>query len=100
MDCKEEEAPKILPNALFDLTDYCKPGRSKPVKLRIPEGMDESEALQDIKGLLCSYPGDSPVLIYGCITGKCYKVDTKLWIDPSEEFYREMEAFIGKENIK
>lgn len=100
LDCKEEEAPKILANALFDLTYYCKPGRSKPVKLRIPEGMDEREALQDIKDLLCNHPGDSPVLIYGCSTGKCFKVDTRLWIDPSQDFYREMEAFIGKENIK
>ncbi|GAB1476270.1 DNA polymerase III subunit alpha [Bacillota bacterium] len=100
LDCKEEEAPKILANAIFAMEEYCRPEKTKPVKLRIPEDMDEEIALQDIKDLLCSHPGDSPVLIYGSATGKCFRVETKLWIDPSDDFYREMEAFIGKENIK
>jgi DNA polymerase-3 subunit alpha len=100
VNCKEEEAPKILADKIFDIEDFGVAKGQKPVKLRIPDSMDEEIALHDIKELLCSYPGDCPVLIYSAASGRCFKVDTKLWIDPSEDFYRELEAFIGKENIK
>lgn len=98
VDCKEDEAPKILVRAIFDIDEFCNSLRTDPVKLRIPKDMNEEIALNDIKDLLCRYSGDCPVLIYGA--SKCFKVDTSLWINPSEDFYREIEAFIGKENVK
>ncbi len=100
VNCKEEETPKILADKIFPIEEYGRNEGQKPVKLRIPDTMDEEMALCDIKNLLCSYPGDSPVLIYVAFSGKCFKVDTRLWVNPSEDFYREMEAFVGKENIK
>ncbi len=100
VNCKEEEEPKILADKIFAIEDYDTAIRKKHVKLRIPDTMDEEVALNDIKEILCCHPGDCPVLIYGAFSGKCFKVDTKLWVNPSEDFYREMEAFVGKENIK
>ncbi len=100
VDCKEDEAPKILADKIFAIEDFGVAKGRNPVKVRIPDSMDEKTALCDIKELLSCYPGDCPVLIYGASSGKCFKVDTKLWVEPSENFYREMEAFVGKENIK
>jgi DNA polymerase-3 subunit alpha len=100
VNCKEEEAPKILVDKIFSIEEYGVARGQRPVKIRIPDSMDEEAALHDIKNLLCHYPGDCPVLVFGAASGRCYRVDTKLWVDPSEDFYRELEAFIGKENIK
>ncbi len=98
VNCKEEEEPKILADKIFAIEDYG--SGQKRVKVRIPDTMDEEVALHDIKELLSCHPGDCPVLIYGAYSGKCFKVHTKLWVNPTEDFYRELEAFVGKENIK
>ena len=37
---------------------------SQPVKVRIPQDMEESDALQKIKEVLMKYPGNTPVYIY------------------------------------
>lgn len=100
VDIKEEEDTKILAKGIYAAEDFFDERKTRPVKLRTPKDMDEEAALLEIKDILCSYPGEHPVLIYGGVSGRCYKVDTKLWINPSEDFYREMDAFIGKENIK
>ncbi len=100
VNCKEDEAPKILADMVLPIEEIGKMDKQRTVKLRIPADMDEDAALNDIKGILKKYPGDCPVLIYGAKKGMRFKVDTRLWIDPSDIFLREMEAFIGRDNIK
>ncbi|HPO04222.1 MAG TPA: DNA polymerase III subunit alpha [Bacillota bacterium] len=100
VNCKEEEAPKILADKIFTIEEFRRATKQEPIKLRIPAIMDEEAALHDIKDILCRYPGDRPVLIYGAKTGKCFRADTKLWVDSSEDFFQELEVFIGRENIR
>lgn len=100
IDCKEDEAPKILAKTLFDLDDYCNSEKAKPIKLRIPESLDEEQALADIKKLLKKHSGECPVLVFIAKSGQSFKVDTSLWVNPSAEFFDEMEYYLGKENVK
>lgn len=100
IDCKEDEAPKILAKTLFDLDEYCDMERNKPVKLRIPEEIDEEQALTYIKNLLKRHSGDCPVLVFAAKSGQTFKVDTSLWINPNPAFFEEVENFLGKENVK
>lgn len=100
IDCKEDEAPKILAKTLFDLDEYCDREKQKPIKLRIPEEIDEELALNHIKKLLKMHSGDSPVLVYIAKTGQSFRVDTSLWVNPSSDFMEEMINFLGEENVK
>ena len=63
VNCKEEEAPKIVADKIFSIEEYGVARGQRPVKIRIPDSMDEEAALHDIKNLLCHYPGDCPVLV-------------------------------------
>ncbi len=100
IDCKEDEPPKILAKTIFDLDDYCSREKALPVKLRIPEELDEEQALAKIKQLLKKHSGDCPVLVYAAKSGYNFKVDTSLWINPTADFFKDMESYLGKGNVK
>ena len=71
VNCKEEEAPKILADKIFHIEDYGVARGQRPVKLRIPGSMDEETSLRDIKELVCCHPGDCSGMIFGAASGRC-----------------------------
>ncbi|WP_324824485.1 DNA polymerase III subunit alpha [Sinanaerobacter sp. ZZT-01] len=97
---KEEEAPKILANSIFSLSDYREMKERKIIKLMIPYDMEESETLENIREVLQAYPGEIPVIIYSEISRKKFKTQSELWVDGKEGFFREITKIIGKDNVR
>jgi DNA polymerase-3 subunit alpha len=100
INCKEDEAAKILADQIFPLEGYSEESLNTAIKLKIPIVMDEEAVLREIKDILLKHPGDTPVLIYLESARKCLKAETSLWVRPSNEFFRALEEVLGNENIK
>ena len=99
VNCREEEAPKVLADKIFLIDDYREPSR-QTIKLRIPEEMDEEATLSEMKEILERFPGDTPVILYLTAQKKCLKTGTNLWVSPTEGFLTAVGEIIGRENIK
>jgi DNA polymerase-3 subunit alpha len=97
---KEDEAPKVLADKLFSIEDYGEELQRNPIKLRIPDYLDEEDTLTLMKEILRRFPGDTPIRIYPGSGGKSLRADTSLWVNPTDGFYEAMEELIGSENIK
>lgn len=97
---KEGEMPKLLANEVLDLRQTKKTGEmlGTRVKIKIPDHLEGG--LEQIREILLTYRGETPVLIYLGNTGKMMKTKMDLWVNPTEDFQREVEALIGRENLK
>ena len=104
---KEEEAPKILANKIFDLQD-CEPAKpaagaakairpadDRVVKLVIPRGTVWRTALTQLGDILKRYKGDVPVWILVEETGQKLKTNPDMWVEPGEYFYAQVKALLG-----
>lgn len=100
INCKEDEAPKVLANKIWAIDDYNDDKLHKAIKIRIPKTVDDKKVLEDIKKILSQYPGDVPVVIYLAAAGMGLRAGTDLWVTPSNEFFEEIEKLIGQGNIK
>lgn len=69
------------------------------VKLRIPADMNEAMTLEEIKVNLKRHQGDHEVLIY-LPSGKTFRTEEFLWVNPSEELRKQMAAILRVENVK
>lgn len=97
---KEDEAPKVLADRLFAIDELKDEMTRNPIKLRIPETMNEQETLGRVKDLLRQNAGDTPVLIYTANGKKGLRADTSLWVTPSDGFFRAMKDLLGSGNVK
>lgn len=97
---KEEEEPKILADKIFDITVFNGDANQSPVKLLIPEELDELLTLERMKEILVDHKGDIPVIISVEGSNKKYKTKSNLWINPDGVFMKKMADLIGKNNIR
>ncbi len=93
---KEEKAPSILADKIVDVRGMEMP--LPAVCLRVQD-REMSEALELVRGVLEKYPGRHPVKVY-LDSGKGFKADQSLWVEPGEEFMKEITALLGSENIR
>ncbi len=96
---KEDELPKIIADTIFDIKDTNSAGLQKTVKIRMPQSSKSQDELTDIKEILATYPGDTPVLIY-TTDGKILKTQENLWVNPTSEFCQAINHVIGDRNLK
>jgi len=97
---KEDEAPKLLADKIFDINDFSAGPASGIVKITIPEEFDEAQSLSKIKQIIMEHKGDTPVIITAVASNKKYKTKSDLWVNPSDRFMQKLSDFIGKENIQ
>lgn len=97
---KEDEAPKLLADKIFDINDFSAGPASDIVKITIPEEFDEAQTLSKIKQIIMEHKGDTPVIITAVASNKKYKTKSDLWVNPSDRFMQKLSDFIGKENIQ
>lgn len=97
---KEDEAPKLLADKIFDINDFSVGPASGIVKITIPEEFDEAQSLAKIKQIIMEHKGDTPVIITSVASNKKYKTKSDLWVNPSDRFMQKLSDFIGKENIQ
>lgn len=97
---KEDEAPKILADKIFHIDAFSNAQKEGLVKIKVPKHLHEGKSLNLIKELILSNKGNNPVMIYIEETGKKFKTNRNLWVNPNESFISAIEALVGKENIK
>ncbi|MDD2218359.1 MAG: DNA polymerase III subunit alpha, partial [Eubacteriales bacterium] len=105
---KEDEAPTLIAEKISDLT-YLETVQDKSVEplLKAKEDIPKATSIKlnadnvdyrALETILTSYPGDVPVIIYK--EGKGFKAPEKLWVEPQDDFIKEISELIGIENIK
>ena len=102
---KEDEMPKLIADHILgadslDLLNDESKSSDTPVKIKIPEGMDEQIMLGEIKKEIKEFSGSTPVIIFFGASGKKLKTTRNLWVNPNREFRLRMEKLLGKENVK
>lgn len=97
---KEDEAPKLLADKIFDINDFRGGTAPATVKITIPDEMDETLALAQIRAVILDHKGDTPVVITAAATNKKYKTKSDLWVNPGESFIRKISALVGEDNIQ
>lgn len=97
---KEDEAPKILADKIFDITCFNGETKNSSINLFIPNELDEFLTLANVKEILEAHKGDTPVIIIVEATNKKYKTKPNLWVNPDGKFMNKMADLIGKENIR
>ncbi len=120
INCKEDEAPKLIADKIFDINDFSDlPAREESfsgsyrraeagaatslLKLRLTPGNGGESRLPEIRGILRRFRGGVPVKIYlmnADGSEKRFMADRSLWIEPSAELLAQMEALLGKGNVK
>lgn len=97
---KEDEAPKLLADKIFDINDFSAGPAAKAINITIPEELEEGLALAKIREIIMEHKGETPVIITALTSNKKYKTKSDLWVDPSEKFFRKLEDLLGNENIQ
>ncbi|MEG0830184.1 MAG: DNA polymerase III subunit alpha [Anaerovoracaceae bacterium] len=99
---KEGELPKLLANDIKPLIG----GENQVikdmamVKLKIPEGINEEDAMGEIRMINLTHKGDTPVILYLQGTGKSLKTTPDLWVKPDQDYKSKMIDLLGQENVK
>ncbi|MBR4019768.1 MAG: hypothetical protein IKI99_00480, partial [Firmicutes bacterium] len=69
------------------------------VKVRIPDGVNEKQVLQDLQLIFRAFAGDTPVLIY-LQNGKIVRTSPQGGVHPTIEFFDTVADLVGRPNIK
>lgn len=119
VDSKKEGDPKILAKKLILFSEYEKlkteakaekkskeyKTKSAPtdefmVKVEIPKSFEESEGLVVFRSIAKAFRGDVPVAVLTARTGKKFKLDYDLWVNPTSEFYEELRKTFGEDCVR
>ena len=78
---------------LLDLSD----GADLPLDLRLPAARCTPELLTDLRGVLESYPGGSPVRLHLTEPGRTtvVELDPKLRVEQTSAFFSHIKAVVG-----
>ncbi len=71
----------------------------QPVKVRIPQDMEESDALQRIKEVLKKYPGNTPVYIY-LKSGRTIRTGQNAGVRPTADLLSDLGDIVLNRNVK
>ncbi|MEI8215892.1 MAG: DNA polymerase III subunit alpha [Eubacteriales bacterium] len=66
------------------------------VLIEIPENAIEALAFSKLKALLGKFKGNTPVIIFSRSTQKKYKTNRELWVNPSVDFYDELDVILDE----
>ncbi|MBR5730519.1 MAG: DNA polymerase III subunit alpha, partial [Firmicutes bacterium] len=98
LDLKDEARPKLLASSVQRLDQVFI--KTAMVKIVIPESYTEPEGLARFKSIAKQHLGDMPVAILVQSTGKKYKLDYDLWVDPCREFYDKVHEAFGPDCLR
>ena len=102
LDLKEAGTAKLLADKIEPIDESSisnsgsgtQPTRMGMIKIVIPEEYDDTSGLQKFKMIAKKHLGDVPVAIMVLKSGNKYKLNYDLWVEPNDEFRKEiMESF-------
>ena len=120
---KEGEMPKLLADNIVDLRELkdaipedsakdmpekfgsgrlsAKAARQPQglIKIKLPQGVDKDEILEQIRQVMRSHPGECQTIIY-LPEGGSFRTDESLWVVPDHDFQQKITDLVGAENYK
>ena len=72
---------------------------AQPVKVKIPQEMEETDALQKIKEVLLKYPGNTPVYIY-LKSGRTVRTGEGAGVRPSADLLSDLGDIVLNKNVR
>ena len=118
LDLKDETEPKVLAERVVPLSEF--EGRLKRIsaaeeemaeqterasaeaailRVVIPAEIPEREGLLLFSGIARKHRGEHPVMVMVMASGRKYKLNYDMWVDPTEEFRSAIAGAFGENSI-
>ena len=96
-----EDAAKDMPEKFGSSRFSAKAARQPQglIKIKLPQGMDKDEILEQIRQVMRSHPGECQTIIY-LPEGGSFRTDESLWVVPDRDFQQKITDLVGAENYK
>ena len=96
-----EDAAKDMPEKFGSGRLSAKAARQPQglIKIKLPQGMDKDEILEQIRQVMRSHPGECQTIIY-LPEGGSFRTDESLWVVPDRDFQQKITDLVGAENYK
>ena len=100
-DAIPENAAKDMPEKFGSGRLSAKAARQPQglIKIKLPQGMDKDEILEQIRQVMRSHPGECQTIIY-LPEGGSFRTDESLWVVPDRDFQQKITDLVGTENYK
>ena len=100
-DAIPENAAKDMPEKFGSGRLSAKAARQPQglIKIKLPQGMDKDEILEQIRQVMRSHPGECQTIIY-LPEGGSFRTDESLWVVPDRDFQQKITDLVGAENYK
>ena len=100
-DAIPEDAAKDMPEKFGSSRFSAKAARQPQglIKIKLPQGMDKDEILEQIRQVMRSHPGECQTIIY-LPEGGSFRTDESLWVVPDRDFQQKITDLVGAENYK
>lgn len=100
-DAIPEDAAKDMPEKFGSGRLSAKAARQPQglIKIKLPQGMDKDEILEQIRQVMRSHPGECQTIIY-LPEGGSFRTDESLWVVPDHDFQQKITDLVGAENYK
>ena len=100
-DAIPEDAAKDMPEKFGSSRFSAKAARQPQglIKIKLPQGVDKDEILEQIRQVMRSHPGECQTIIY-LPEGGSFRTDESLWVVPDHDFQQKITDLVGAENYK
>ena len=100
-DAIPENAAKDMPEKFGSSRFSAKAARQPQglIKIKLPQGVDKDEILEQIRQVMRSHPGECQTIIY-LPEGGSFRTDESLWVVPDHDFQQKITDLVGAENYK
>ena len=100
-DAIPEDAAKDMPEKFGSGRLSAKAARQPQglIKIKLPQGVDKDEILEQIRQVMRSHPGECQTIIY-LPEGGSFRTDESLWVVPDRDFQQKITDLVGAENYK
>ena len=100
-DVIPEDAAKDMPEKFGSGRLSAKAARQPQglIKIKLPQGVDKDEILEQIRQVMRSHPGECQTIIY-LPEGGSFRTDESLWVVPDHDFQQKITDLVGAENYK
>ena len=100
-DAIPEDAAKDMPEKFGSGRFSAKAARQPQglIKIKLPQGVDKDEILEQIRQVMRSHPGECQTIIY-LPEGGSFRTDESLWVVPDRDFQQKITDLVGAENYK
>ena len=100
-DAIPEDAAKDMPEKFGSSRFSAKAARQPQglIKIKLPQGVDKDEILEQIRQVMRSHPGECQTIIY-LPEGGSFRTDESLWVVPDRDFQQKITDLVGAENYK